>query len=589
MPIPKKTDPKEMVTALIDDSIPLEHRMHMIAHMCMVGSPENKEAIGGLLSTAAKNNGRALYEKKIKEVSALLEEMRNGPLRSAMFVSLIEAGADGNGSVQRARVLLEDGGTAYPAVPNTTLATSLRCGELVLLEAQGKAVLGRDPYGVTIGEEARFERRLDDERVEVLVRDHEPYVFQLSASLAEKLGADEVTPGSKFLVDTRRRMALDAIPPADGMANYWFLVKEPVPDVIVSRDIGCPPEYIDELKDHVRMWMEKPEIGADYRIRPAQTKLLEGVSGSGKSLSIYGFWRKMYEVMSEVTGIPIEELPPRVLRLRTSEVYVKWFGDSEKRLDRFFTEVEQIADERIVGTDGTEYQAPVLAICEEFDALGRARGTGEPISERVQATALERLDVNSPRMMNRLVIFLCTTNVPHLVDPAMLRRIGGTTETFGRLNRQSFTAVLEKHLRRLKFKADYGRQPQAERRARHEVTDWLFSRNGHDPGQVEITYVGSTTPDTKYRRDLVTGALVDRAVQQAAREACRAEYHGCNDPGVTSQMIISGLERQIHSIVGQLSPHNVHNYMTLPDGARVGAVRRLYRPSVQPFELETRS
>ena len=141
----------------------------------------------------------------------------------------------------------------------------------------------------------------------------------------------------------------------------------------------------------------------------------------------------------------------------------------------------------------------------------------------------------------------------------------------------------------LKFKADYGRQAEAERRTLHEVTDWLFSRNGHDAGQVEITYVGSTTPDVKYRRDLVTGALVDRAVQDAARGACRAEYHDCGEPGVTSPMIIGGLQRQIQSIVDQLSPHNVHNYMTLPDGARVGTVRRLSRPSIHPFELERAS
>lgn len=591
MPLTKKTDPKEMVTALTDESIPLEHRMQMIGHMCMMGSPENKQAIAGLLSTATKNNGRALYEKKLKEVTGLLEEMRSGPLRSAMFICMVEGTGTGNGnrSIHRARVLLEDGGSAYPVIPDAKLAQSLHCGELVLLEAQGKAVLGRDPYGVTIGEEARFERRLDDDRVEVVVRDHEPYVFGVSASLAEKLGSDDFSPGGKFLVDTRRRMALDTIPAPDGMANYWFLVREPVPDVIVSRDIGSPPGYIEELADHIRMCMLKPEIGADYRIRTPQTKLLEGVSGSGKSLSIYGFWRTMYDVMSEITGVPIEELPPRVLRLRTSEVYVKWFGDSEKRLDRFFTEVEEISETPVLGANGREYRAPVLAICEEFDALGRARGTGEPISERVQATALERLDVNSPRLKDKLVIFLCTTNVPHLVDPAMLRRIGGTTETFGRLDRHSFMAVLEKHLSGLKFRADYGRQAEAERRALHDVTDWLFSRNGHDAGQVEITYVGSTTPDVKYRRDLVTGALVDRAVQDAARGACRAEYHGCGEPGVTSAMIIGGLHRQIQSIVDQLSPHNVHNYMTLPDGARVGTVRRLSRPSIHPFELERAS
>jgi len=579
-----KHSPQQMVASLTDISIPLEHRMHMTAHLCMEPSPENMEAMNHLFNIAAKNNGEALYEKKIKELSTLIEELQSGPLRSAMFLDMLPA--DGHGQVPRARAALEDGGTVYPVVPNAELGESLRRGELVLLDAQAKAVLGRDATGLAIGEEARFERRLDERRVEVVLRDHEPYVFQLSSALAEQLASVEIKPGSRFLVDTRRRIAFDYIPAADGMSHFWYLVREPVPDVLVGRDIGCPPPYIDELIDHVRMCMLKPEIGAGYRLRAAQTKLLQGVSGSGKTLSIYAFWRQMYEVMSEVTGLPIDELPPRVLRLRTSDVYIKWFGDSEKRLARFFNEVEQIADQPIVGKDGVEYRAPVLAICEEFDALGRARGTGEPIGERIQATALERLDVNSPRLKDRLVIVLATTNVPHLVDPALVRRVGGTTETFGRLNRRSFMAVLEKHLRGLKFRADHGPQQHAERRALHEVTDWLFSRNGHDAGQVEITYVGSTTPDVKYRRDLMTGALVDRAVQEAAREACRAEFHECDEPGVTTKMVIGSLQRQIRSIVEQLNPYNVHNYVMIPDGARVGTVRRLDQPAVLPFELE---
>jgi ATP-dependent 26S proteasome regulatory subunit len=580
----KAPDPAQMVTSLTDGSLPLDHRMHMLAHLCMDPNPHNMAAIDRLFALAAKNNGEAIYEKKIQELATMIEELFNGPLRSGMFLQMVAPEA--NGKVPRARVVLEDGGSVYPVIPEQKLVESLRRGELVLMDGQAKAILGRDPGQITIGEEARFERRLDDERVEVVLRDHEPYVFMLSADLADELASTEIPPGSKFLVDTRRRIAVDYIPAADGLSHYWYLVREPVPDVVVGRDIGCPPAYIDEMVDHIRMFMLHPEISLGYKIRAAQTKLLQGVSGSGKTLSIYGFWRRMYEVMSEVTGLAIDELPPRVLRLRTSDVYIKWFGDSEKRLARFFNEVEQIADQPVVAADGTEYRAPVLAICEEFDALGRARGTGEPIGERIQATALERLDVNSPRMKDRLVIVLATTNVPHLVDPALVRRVGGTTETFGRLGRRGFQAVLEKQIRGLRFRADHGRQQQAERRVLHEVTDWLFSQNGHDAGQVEINYVGSTEPDRKYRRDLMTGALVDRGVQEAAREACRAEYHGCDDPGLTTRMIIDSLQRQIRNVVDQLTPFNVHNYVTIPDGARVGTVRRLDQPSVSPFELE---
>jgi hypothetical protein len=90
----------------------------------------------------------------------------------------------------------------------------------------------------------------------------------------------------------------------------------------------------------------------------------------------------------------------------------------------------------------------------------------------------------------------------------------------------------------------------------------------------------------KHRRDFLTGALVDRAVQEAAAEACRAEQMGCDRPGLTPAALKTALDRQVRSIVEQLHPHNVANHLDLPDGVRVVGVRRLDQPPVLPAELE---
>jgi len=577
----EKKNPKQMMAALLDDAIPLEHRMQFLMHLMHDGD-QGKQTVQLLFESAAKSNGEAIYDKKIKELSSLIAEMQNGPLRSGMFLEMVKT----NGAPPRAKVLLQDGEIAFTVVPEAQLAGSLCRGELVLLEAQGRALLGRDPSGICVGEEARLERRLDDQRIEVTLHDRDTSVFWASKPLADQLDAGEVESGAKVLVDPRRHMAIESIPAPDGMANYWYMDRRPVPDVSVERDIGCPPPYIDEFTEHIRTEMTEPDLGRRYRLRRARTKLLTGVSGTGKTYSIYGFWRRMYEVMSEVTRVPIEELPPRVLWLRMADIVTKWYGETEQRLNRFFNEVEQLADEVFVCPDGREVYLPVLAIFEEVDALARTRGSGEPITERVQTTALDRLDANSPRLKDRLILFLLSTNVPNMVDPAFLRRAGGTTEQFGRMNRQAFAAVLAKQLRDMPFRADYGQQPQAERRALREVTDWLFSRNGHDEGQVALSYVGATEQDVRYRRDLMTAALSDRAVQQAATQACHAEYLGLGDPGLSADLLIEAFDRQIHSVVDQLTRENVANYLNIPDGVRVADVRRLAQPSVLPFELE---
>jgi len=56
------------------------------------------------------------------------------------------------------------------------------------------------------------------------------------------------------------------------------------------------------------------------------------------------------------------------------------------------------------------------------------------------------LDSTRPELQKKLILFVGTTNEAGQVDRAFLRRIGGTVEVFGRLNRRAFAAVLEKHL-----------------------------------------------------------------------------------------------------------------------------------------------
>src|SRR5262245_8129518 len=315
-------------------------------------------------------------------------------------------------------------------------------------------------------------------------------------------------------------------------------------------------------------------------------KLLAGVSGSGKTLAVQALWRRMYEILSEVTGVPIDQLPPRVFRLRVSQVLSMWLGESDKNLDRFFQEVEQLADDPFIAPDGKVYKLPVLAILEEIDGLARERGH-EPTYDRILTGALQRLDPAREELREKLIIYVATTNEPKQVDRAFVRRAGGTIEQFGRLNRKAFVAVLQKHMARLPVVSNNGcTQEQIQRKLVSELATWLFSPNGADHGLVELTYAGSTTPVLKYRRDFLTGALVDRAVQQAANEASRAEALGTEKPGVSLELLVRAVDEQIRSIVELLSEMNVSHYVDLPDGVRVATLRRLPQAGLQPQEFQ---
>jgi hypothetical protein len=583
MPKNKSTSPATIMLA--DSSVPMPQRIQLLKALVNDANPEAQTLVATLIEAMAAAEAENVHAEKAKQLTELLQAMEEGPLRNAAFIEMLDNIQSG---IRHAAVMLDDGIVAYTVVPDEELAKSLVRGDRVILDFKGRALLRKVPANWKVGEEARFERRLDDLHIELTLRDHERHVFIAAQGLMDELKAGKVEPGAALVVNARQSMAFHALPPQDGLSHYRYLQKNtPVPNVDAERDIGCPPKCIKELTDLIRLEMTKPDLRRRYRLPRCVMKLLAGVSGSGKTLAINAIWRKMYQVMSEVTGVPIDQLPPRVFKLRMNEVLSKWLGDSDKNLSLFFKEVEQLAAEPWIAPDGKSWTLPVLSILEELDGLSRARNQDEPVYGRILTTALQALDSTREELRGRFIIFIGTTNEPQLVDSAFMRRIGGTAEQFGRLDRKGFVSVLQKHLRSLPFVSDNGcTQDQLERKAAHDLTTWLFSPNGADRGVLEVTYAGSATPIVKYRRDFFTGALIDRAVRQAAEDAAQAEDRGTAQPGLSLQQLMRSFNDQIASVVAQIDEHNTGRYVDLPDGVRVATVRRIPQPSHLPIELQ---
>jgi hypothetical protein len=288
--------------------------------------------------------------------------------------------------------------------------------------------------------------------------------------------------------------------------------------------------------------------------------------------------------MAEVLGVEVGDLPQRVFQLQASEVLNKWLGESDKNIARFFDEVADVAEEKFVAPDGTEWELPVIVICEEIDALARQRGE-DSIHDRIQTTLLTKLDPAQPVFEDHMVVVICTSNIPSVLDVAFVRRAGGTVERFGRVGRFDFRSILAKHLRDRPFEdGDEGR-----RRAVADLTSWLFAPNSAEPGAVDLTFVGQPNPVTKHRRDFVTAGLIDRAVQQAARGCCNDEWESGSSAWLTSERLVCAIDEQAQGIVDQLTPGNCDQYLTLPDSMRVGTVRRVPQLPVLPVQLERAS
>jgi len=575
----KKT--QSVLQLLADQSLPVEHRSMLLRTLIVDPDADGSAAVHALLESHTRSNGESLFNDKVKQVDELLQQMQSGPMRNATFIDLVKVGSV---SPPQAFVVLDDGAFAYTSVPDEALSKDLRRGDRVILEGKGRALLSKAPHYLNVGDEAQFERRIDEKHVEVSLG-QERHVFVTSQKLSDQLDAGKVEPGTTLVVSSRQFFADHALPPQDSLAHYRFLVKQAPPEVQVERDIGSPPAFIEELTELIRLEMTTPDLRRRYRLRRCAMKLLSGVSGSGKTLAIHALWRKMYEVMSEVTGAPIAELPFRVFKLRLGQVLSMWFGESDKNIDRFFQEIEQLAEEKFT-VNGREYLLPVLVIMEEVDGVARARGD-DGIYDRVLSSLLQRLDSTREELRNKIIVFIGTTNEPGAVDRAFFRRLGATVESFGNLKKRGFVTVLEKHLDGLPFASSNGCTPkEIQRRMINELTAWLYSPNGSDKGLIELVYAGSATADIRYRRDLLTGSLVDRAVQQAAASAVNLESNGSEQPGLNVEILMKAFDRQFRNVADQINEHNARHYLEVPDGVRVATVRRIPQPAILPIELE---
>jgi len=570
---------------LTDASSPLEMRLDVVRQLAGAEGDAATSVLTRVLEAASQAKGEDQYREKVEELGALIDAMQQGPLRSALFDRMQEEPELG----RRAQVILPDGTLASPLVPDAALAEKLRCGDTVWIEAKGSAIVYRGLETPAVGEEATLERLLPDGTVRVKLGEIGHAVYRTAGRLAEQLASGEALAGSTLVVCPRRAIAFLALPEIDGLAHYQFLSREPVPDVVVERDIGSPPAFIGRLTTHLRRELGDPSISKRYRLRRSKLNLLSGIPGSGKTFGIDGLWNAMYGIVSEVTGAPVEALPHRVMRLRASELLSKWLGESDKQIARFFEELEQLAAEPFVAPDGRQWQLPVLVIAEEIDGLARARGE-DGVHDRILVSLLEGLDPARPLFRDHLVFFVATTNTSQLVDMAVIRRIGGEIESFGRMDRLAFRSVLAKHLRGLPFQTgDEETDDLARQRTIADTTAWLFGPNSTGEGQVEITFVGQANPTTKHHRDFLTAGLIDRAIQVACEEAANSEHEGAGKPGLDTGLVTRAIHRQVRHIVDLLSPQNCDKYLTLPDGERVATLRRIAQPAVIPFELERAS
>lgn len=549
----------------------------MLLHVCMEQMGEDPVSLhtvfAELFKKLKEQAPMAEAEAMKAEYEEALKELKNGPVRPATYVGQVKIGMDGN--KPRAEIVTPDGIQRYPAFAPDMDAKTLMTGETVFLDAEGRVVLGTTSNVPQVGQEAKFMRKLPGTKFVELQNREEQFVTRAAQPLLDDIEGDSIKRGDRVIYCSRRQFAFRAVP-EDEDRSYRFINQESVPNVVASRDIGKPHWSLTWLRKRTNILLNRKDLLEKFDIRPRLGLLMAGPSGTGKTLTIRAFLREFHEMLIKRTER--DDLGTRVVRVKTSDLLSPWFGESDIKIDKLFSDVYKLGSTEVETADGELVKLPIVLILEECESLGRRRTDNDSsaVYDRVIGTLLQRLDDPTDDLGKLPLITIATSNRPDILDVAMWRRLANMVARFPRLDGEAFYAVLGK-----KIKSSYplvsnnGHSKEMVRKALlDEVYSAFYSPNTED-SLIEITLRDGAKLQ-KSARHFFTGAIVEQGISQAIdRTAFAASESEDDGVGLSANLIVEALWRQVDNLVGNLTAHNVAEYVDLADGVHIADVRRL--------------
>ncbi|MFA5049597.1 MAG: AAA family ATPase [Candidatus Micrarchaeia archaeon] len=156
-------------------------------------------------------------------------------------------------------------------------------------------------------------------------------------------------------------------------------------------EVGNYNDVKEELRSSVLMPLQNKEIAYAYGLKPPSGILLFGPPGTGKTMIMRAF--------SQEIGYPI-------YYIKSSDILSQWHGESEKNISELFETARKTS--------------PCLLFFDEIDSIGKKRTDygADDVGPRVLSVLLQEMDGFKSE---KAVMVVGATNVPHKLDPALLR------------------------------------------------------------------------------------------------------------------------------------------------------------------------
>jgi AAA+ superfamily predicted ATPase len=156
-------------------------------------------------------------------------------------------------------------------------------------------------------------------------------------------------------------------------------------------DIGGLEDVKREVKNALMVPLLEPEMATRYGVKPSKGMLLFGPPGCGKTLMLRAV---------------ASDLNVDMIGIKCSDVMSKWYGESENLIASLFEEARA--------------RSPCILFLDEIDSIAKRRDfySTDDVTPRVLSIMLSEMDGMDEA---EGIIVVATTNMPDLVDPALMR------------------------------------------------------------------------------------------------------------------------------------------------------------------------
>ncbi|MGI5243883.1 ATP-binding protein [Dactylosporangium sp. CA-139066] len=244
-------------------------------------------------------------------------------------------------------------------------------------------------------------------------------------------------------------------------------------------DIGGLDDVVAQFRD-VAVSFRHPDVMARWGATRPQGILLYGPPGTGKTM--------LAQALAAEIGGELREI-------RTPEILDKWVGNSEKNIQRIFTEARSL-------------RSPTVLLFDEFDSIISYTGAAlDAAGQMINAVAgIFKQEMNDLIEANPNVIVVATTNFPDRVDASLTRS--------GRFDLKlsvpppgprARAEILAKQIRALI--------------ARHETPGFRMFADDIDVAALTAPATGLTGADLK---EVLRRAQLDKAMREARTGAASA-------------------------------------------------------------------